>query len=96
MNNRWGEREPWQTDAWLAATTHLFDLLLERARGGEDGEAREGLRSLIALAEEADGRADELVVFEETGAREHLGHVLQLAVDFVGVARRSGDGADAN
>jgi hypothetical protein len=72
MNNAHGQREPWQTAAWLAATAHLFDCVTERARSDAGAETVASLRALTALVEEVDERADELVTFEEGCARVHF------------------------
>lgn len=63
LRNAHGQRAPWQTDAWTAATAHLFELASEREP--LDAEASTSLRALLALVEEVDERPDELVVFED-------------------------------
>jgi hypothetical protein len=73
LRNDHGQREPWQTAAWLAATMHLFDCALERARLDGSAEALASLRTLTGLVEEVDERIDELVVFEDGCACDHLG-----------------------
>ena len=79
LRNAHGQREPWQTEAWVAATGHLFELALAQARPGADEDARENVRALVALAREVDERTDELVVFEEAGAWLAVGHGLERA-----------------
>ncbi|MCP3917196.1 MAG: hypothetical protein GY711_16730 [bacterium] len=76
IRNAHGQREPWQTRAWVAATSLLFDLALDCARNNGTEDA---LRSLVALAEEVDERIDELVVLEDSSAREEFWHSLQAA-----------------
>lgn len=77
FGNRHGQREPWQTATWLATTGHLFDLALQRA------DSIDGLRALVALVEEVDGRADELIAFEEMGAGEHFGFDVERAARLI-------------
>lgn len=76
LRNEHGQREPWQTRAWVAATSHLFDLAL--ASTPSNGSQR-ALRSLNALVEEVDERIDDLVVFEDSCARDELGGSIQAA-----------------
>jgi hypothetical protein len=70
LRNRHGQREPWQTAAWIATTSHLFDLALKGsvARAAAAGH----LLSLLGLVEEVDDRPDEFVVFEDSSAAEEL------------------------
>lgn len=69
IRNRHGQREPEETRAWVAATSHLFDLAGEFVRnGGSDAP----LRALVDLVEDVDERPDELVVFEDSCARDEL------------------------
>lgn len=77
LRNAPGQREPWQTAAWLAATSHTFDLALDRMRIDADAPSLAGLSALTMLVGEVDERPDELVVFESGGARESLAHELQ-------------------
>ncbi len=63
--NRPGEREPGQTAAWVAATSHLFDLALELAAASLDADNAKALRLLCDVVREVDERPDELVVFED-------------------------------
>jgi len=69
LRNAHGQREPWQTRAWVAATAHLFDLASDRGTTPfEEG----ALHSLIALVGEVDERTDELVEFEDSCASAAL------------------------
>lgn len=81
--NHHGERAPQQTLAWLAATAHLFDLSLERARHSPDEDTLADLRSLTTLVQEVDQRAEEFVVFEDANARDLLGHDLDRAMRYL-------------
>lgn len=88
LRNCHGQREPWQTAAWIAATAHLFDLVLERVRAGADVVAPGCLRSLVELVEEVDDRTDELVVFEDSSAAEEVASDLAAARRLAEGARR--------
>jgi len=79
LRNAHGEREPWQTSAWLAATSHLFDLALQQASHKPDANALSRLQALTALVTEVDDRTDELVAFEDTDAELKLSHELNQA-----------------
>ncbi len=81
IRNQHGQREPWQTRAWVAATSHLFDLALERPRNNGD-EAT--LRSLVTLVEEVDDRIDEFVAFEDSCACDELSCSLETARTLLG------------
>ena len=83
QRNEWGDREPWQTAAWLAATSHLFDMLFERVHEDGDAEAQVGLREMVALIHEVDDRCDEFIVFEEGGARSQFGPELDRSDRFL-------------
>lgn len=90
LRNAHGEREPWQTTAWLAATVHLFELALERARHDAGEDALASLRELTALVNEVDERIDELVVFEDGSARLALGRELGLALELLDTKSSAG------
>jgi hypothetical protein len=77
IRNKHGQREPWQTHAWVAATSHLFDLALEH-------RTEDALRDLVALVEEVDERCDRLVVFEDSCADENLGRQVEAARGIIG------------
>lgn len=79
LRNRHGQREPWQTQAWIAATSHLFALALARAEDRSDLESRASLVLLVSLVEEVDEHVDKFVVFEDSSARDHFGHEVQRA-----------------
>ncbi len=79
LRNEHGQRDPWQTHAWDAATWHLFDLALKRAAENEDRDAITALRMLVELVEEVTERIDELVVFEDSSAGAELDHQLRRA-----------------
>ncbi|MCP3915946.1 MAG: hypothetical protein GY711_10360 [bacterium] len=81
IRNQHGQREPWQTRAWVAATSHLVDLALERPRNNGD-EAT--LRSLVTLVEEVDDRIDEFVAFEDSCACDELSCSLETARTLLG------------
>ena len=76
IRNKHGQRGPWQTKAWVAATSHLFDLALAGARSGG---SRGALDALVALVQEVDERIDELVVFGDSCAREKFWYDLESA-----------------
>ncbi len=79
LRNRHGEREPQETHAWVAATSHLFDLALTRCADPHDDEARTCLDLLSALSHEVDERPEELVCFEDSDAALELSHELDRA-----------------
>lgn len=72
LRNEHGQREPWETVAWVAATSHLFDATLGRIRDPADEVSLASLRSLVELVTEVDERTEELVVFEDSCARDHF------------------------
>jgi len=77
LRNAHGQREPWQTSAWLAATTHLFNCALEHARSDASETTLASLHKLTALVSEVDERYDALVVFEDDSAHLSLDHELR-------------------
>lgn len=90
LRNAHGQREPWQTTAWLAATAHLFDCALEHVRSDACEATLASLRRLSALVSEVDERYDELVVFEDGSAHLSLGHELRLARELLAPHPSSG------
>ena len=68
IRNQHGQRSPWQTHAWSAATWHLFDIALKRTAEHANHEAMTALQVLVELVEEVTDRVDELVVFEDSSA----------------------------
>lgn len=84
IRNKHGQREPWQTQAWIAATSHLFDLALQRAHLDADADTLAALRSLVSLVKEVDKRIDELVVFEDDSANLYFHYDLLRAQVLLG------------
>lgn len=84
IRNKHGQRQPWQTGAWIAATSHLFDLALRHADPKADVETAEALRILVALVAEVDERIDEFVVFEDDCASLRFHYDLQQARALLG------------
>jgi len=74
LRNAHGQREPTETAEWLAASSHLFECALERAHLDPNAETLNCLRVLTRLVEEVDQRPDELLVFEDDRASDHLIH----------------------
>jgi hypothetical protein len=70
VRNGHGQREPWQTDAWVATTWHLFEAALGACDSGTNAEAAACLRELRDLVHEVDEHCDELVTFEDSGAQD--------------------------
>lgn len=76
IRNAHGQRAPSQTNAWLAATSHLFDLAISATRAHGDTDP---LAVLVDLVEQVDRVPDEFVTFEESCARDELWDSLESA-----------------
>lgn len=71
-NNAHGQREPWQTTAWVAATSHLFELALAAAAGHPSSTATASLHLLVDLVAAVDDDPERFVVFEDEYAGFHF------------------------
>lgn len=79
LRNAHGQREPWQTAAWLAATSHLFELALLQLHADATEASLFCLQTLTTLVAEVDERVDELVVFEDSSASQAFSQEVQQA-----------------
>ncbi len=98
LRNAHGQRQPWQTAAWLAATSHLFEIIFTSLRGQRDEAMFVCLRSLCRLVLEVDRRlvedGVELIVFEDDCAKYALSDELDLARALLEVDGHNESGPD--
>ncbi len=79
IRNKHGQREPWQTAAWVAATSHLFEVTFARIGAAREQATLASLRSLVELVAEVDERVEEFVVFEDSSASDQFWSDLERA-----------------